>query len=80
VPIVFLLVLSSGYYEILRRLFRAGRTNGATPALSDPTIGTPLPVAPESSVKSWEDVSTEFRMMVYDILHRFREEIRSGRK
>ena len=80
VPIVFLLVLLSGYYEIIRRLFRSGRTNGMTPATPDPTIGTPRAAQPDNSVKSWEDVGFEFRMMVYDIIHRFREEIQSNRK
>lgn len=80
VPVVFLLVLLSGYYDIIRRLFRSGRANGMTPATSDPTIGTPRAAQPDNSVKSWEDVGFEFRMMVYDIIHRFREEIQSDRK
>jgi hypothetical protein len=80
VPVVFLLVLLSGYYEIIRRLFRSGRTNGMAPTIPDPTIGTPRAAQPDNSVKSWEDVGFEFRMMVYDIIHRFREEIQSDRK
>jgi len=80
VPIVFLLVLLSGYYEIIRRLFRSGRANGMVPTTPDPTIGTPRAAQPDNSVKSWEDVGFEFRMMVYDIIHRFREEIQSNRK
>jgi hypothetical protein len=79
-PIVFLLVLATGYYEILRRLFRSGRTNGTAPAVSDPTIGTPKPGSFANGIKSWEEVGVEFRMMVYDILHRFREEIRGDRR
>jgi small-conductance mechanosensitive channel len=80
VPIVFILVLATGYYEILRRLFRSGRTNGTTPETPDPMIGTPRPAPLENEVKSWEDVGTEFRMMIWDIIHRFRDEIRSDRK
>ena len=34
-----------------------------------------LPPA-SSSPKSWEDVGAELRMMLYDLIHRFREEIR----
>lgn len=79
VPLVFILVLATGYYEILKQLFRSGRLNGATPSVSDPTIGTPKPESNGNGVKSWEDVHTEFRMMVWDIIHRFREEIH-GRK
>lgn len=80
VPIVFILVLATGYYEILRRLFRSGRPNGSTLATSDPMIGTPRPDTGDTGVKTWEDVGAEFRMMVYDIIHRFREEIQGNRK
>ncbi len=79
VPLVFLLVLISGYYEILRRLFRSGRTNGSAPAVSDPMIGTPRPEGTGNGTRSWDDIHTEFRMMVWDLLHRFREEIRIRR-
>jgi len=80
VPVVFLLVLANGYYEIIRRLFRTGLTNGSVSATPDPTIGTPRAAPNENGVRSWEDVGVEFRMMVYDILHRFREEIRGNRR
>ncbi|WAC05298.1 MAG: hypothetical protein OS112_01330 [Methanoregula sp.] len=80
VPVVFLLVLANGYYDIIRRLFRSGMTNGAGPATPDPTIGTPRAASNGNGVKSWEEVGVEFRMMVYDILHRFREEIRGDRR
>jgi hypothetical protein len=79
IPMVFLLVLVTGYYEIIRRLFRSGRTNGEITAISDPTIGTPRMAHSENGTKSWEEVGIEFRMMVYDIIHRFREEIRGDR-
>ena len=79
-PIIFLLVLATGYYEIIRRLFRTGMTNSAAPATPDPTIGTPRATPHENGVRSWEEVGSEFRMMVYDILHRFREEIRGDRR
>ncbi len=78
VPVVFLLVLVTGYYEIIRRLFRSGISNGKTLATPDPTIGTPLVAQPDNGIKSWEEVGIEFRMMVYDIIHRFREEIRKN--
>ncbi len=80
VPIVFVLVLVTGYYEIIRRLFRSGRTNGMAPAIPDPTIGTPRMAPPENSIKSWEEVGTEFRMMLYEIIQRFRDEIRRSRR
>jgi hypothetical protein len=76
VPIVFLLVLVTGYYEIIRRLFRSGMTNGMAPAIPDPTIGTPRMAPPDNAIRSWEEVGIEFRMMLYEIIHRFRDEIR----
>jgi hypothetical protein len=80
VPIVFLLVLATGYYDIIRRLFRSGWTNGMAANTPDPTIGTPRMAPPDNGIKSWEEVGIEFRMMVYDIIHRFREEIRGNHK
>jgi hypothetical protein len=80
VPIVFLLVLVTGYYEIIRRLFRSGRTNGMAPAIPDPTIGTPRMAPPDNSIRSWEEVGIEFRMMLYEIIQRFRDEIRRSRR
>jgi hypothetical protein len=73
VPVVFILVLVTGYYEIIRRLFRSGMTNGAVPVTPDPTIGTPRAPPADNGIRSWEEVGVEFRMMVYDIIHRFRE-------
>jgi hypothetical protein len=81
VPVIFLLVLITGYYEIIRRLFRSGIINGGSSTTPDPTIGTPrLTPATNGGIKSWDDVGIEFRMMVYDIIHRFREEIRGNHK
>lgn len=80
VPLVFLLVLVNGYFEIIRRLFRSGMTNNAGTATPDPTIGTPRAAPNGNGIRSWEEVGIEFRMMVYDILHRFREEIRGDQR
>jgi hypothetical protein len=79
VPLVFLIVLATGYFEIMRRLWKQ-------PNL-DVDIGVNV-VHQESfedsehlvsDVKSWEEIGAEFRMMLYDIIHRFREEIKKGR-
>ena len=81
VPVVFLLVLITGYYEIIRRLFRSGIINGGSSTTPDPTIGTPrITPATNGGIKSWDDIGIEFRLMVYDIIHLFREEIRGNHK
>jgi hypothetical protein len=33
-------------------------------------------VQPASDARSWEEIGAEFRMMLYDIFHRIREDIR----
>lgn len=76
VPLVFLIVLASGYFEIMRQLWWVPRTepdDGVQVAREAP------PAPPETNVtdaKSWEDIGIEFRYMLYDLLHRFRQEIR----
>jgi hypothetical protein len=78
VPIVFIIVLLAGYYEIICDLWAkaklrdqsdvevAGETVSAT--------GSPAVTSP----KSWEDIGAELRLMLYDLLHRFRAEIRKN--
>jgi len=76
VPLVFIVVIISGYYEIIHELWArskfepdAANVDGA----EIPVMASPL--QPESDVKSWDEIGAEFRLMLYDILHRFREEI-----
>ena len=79
VPLVFLIVLVGGYYKILRHLFQDRRANGTVAAVADPMIGTPAPGGDGNGAKTWEDVHTEFRMMLWDLFHRIREEL-SGKR
>jgi hypothetical protein len=76
VPVVFIIVLITGYYEIICDLSsRARLTSETATAGADVGIPPSLPTArPEA--KSWEEIGAEFRLMLYDIIHRFREEIR----
>jgi hypothetical protein len=75
VPLVFLIVLACGYYEIMRQLWWVPRTE------SDERVHITheAPSAPSqtavSDAKSWEEIGDEFRLMLYDLLHRFRQEI-----
>jgi len=76
IPLVFLIVLACGYYEIMRQLWW-------TPHIpSNPDVqvfNEAPPAAPATGIadaKSWEEIGAEFRLMLYDLLHRFRQEIR----
>ena len=77
VPLIFLIVLTSGYYAILRQL-------SWQPKIDEVGYDT-LVVHDEyqyqasqqvTDAKSWEEIGIEFRLMLFDILHRFREDIR----
>lgn len=76
VPLVFLIVLACGYYEIMRQLWWVPRrelNEGVEIAHDVP----PVPLHTEvSDAKSWEEIGDEFRLMLYDLFHRFRQEIR----
>jgi hypothetical protein len=77
VPIVFLIVLASGYYEIMRNLWWQPRLEhepeSETVVFHEETAGQVLQNT--SDTKSWEEVGLEFRLMLFDIFHRFREDI-----
>ncbi|MFZ1126628.1 hypothetical protein [Methanoregula sp.] len=74
VPIVFIMVLVSGYYEIICDLWAKAKIRDESDTVVH-AYAADLPVS-SSSQKSWDDVGAELRMMLYDLLHRFREEIR----
>lgn len=76
VPLVFIIVLATGYYEIMRRLWwqpNLDAESGANVVHQESFEETVQPVSDE---KSWEEIGAEFRMMLYDIIHRFRQEIK----
>ncbi|HVN73520.1 MAG TPA: hypothetical protein VMT44_02875 [Methanoregula sp.] len=76
VPLVFIVVLVSGYFEIVKQLFRQARQ---APADDQVTVSPDHPRAvdqPLSDAKSWEEIGEEFRMVIYDLLHRFRQEVK----
>jgi hypothetical protein len=78
VPLVFLIVLASGYYEIMRQLWwqpKLGHETGSdTLVLHEEHPGQATQNVPDT--KSWEEIGLEFRLMLFDIIHRFRENIR----
>ena len=77
VPLVFIIVLASGYFEIMRQLWWQPRIDQTD---DDQVVHeSHMGVSPDDRVndaKSWEEIGGEFRMMLYDILHRFRQEIK----
>ena len=76
VPLVFLIVLASGYFEIMRRLWWRPNLDGDTGAEEVHLESFEESEQPVSNAKSWEEIGVEFRMMLYDIIHRFRKEIK----
>ncbi len=74
VPIVFIIVLLAGYYEIICELWAKARIRDESETVVHAADSTPF--IQSSAPKSWDDVSAELRMMLYEIIHRFREEIR----
>lgn len=78
VPLVFLIILVSGYYVIFRQLSEQAKTDGEdgsdTLLVHGERYNSAAPVA--SDARSWEEIGGEFRVMLYDIVHRIREDIR----
>lgn len=78
VVLVFFIVLASGYYAILQEISWQPELEGDDS--SDTFIGYSeyhdSAAHPVTDAKSWEEIGGEFRMMIYDIIHRFREDIR----
>jgi len=73
VPVVFIIVLLAGYYEIICDLWAKAKIRDE----SDTVVHSASDLPPvNSSPKSWDEVGAELRMMLYDLFHRFREEIR----
>jgi hypothetical protein len=81
VPIVFLIVLVSGYYEIMRQLWwqpKPGHEPESETVVFHEETPVQVPQNP-SDTKSWEEIGLEFRLMLFDIMHGFRNEIRKKR-
>jgi len=78
VPLVFLVVLISGYYVIFRQL--SEQPEKESEDMSDTLMGHgeryDSAAQPVSDARSWEEIGEEFRGMMFDIFHRIREDIR----
>jgi hypothetical protein len=74
IPLVFLVVLATGYIEIMRQLWWMPK---AVPDEQVVHEGTATPKeGGTSDAKTWEEIGVEFRLALYDLLHRFRQEIK----
>jgi hypothetical protein len=79
VPLVFLIVLVTGYYVIFRQLSEqkpiseGNGAHGTNPVYGE-SYGPGTPSEPDA--RSWDEIGAEFRVMLYDIFHRIREDIR----
>jgi hypothetical protein len=77
VPLVFLLVLASGYFEIMRQLWWQPRIDRDLDGQIVHEIHRDASYSERvNDAKTWEEIAAEFRMMLFDILHRFRQEIK----
>ena len=76
VPLIFLIVLAGGYFEIMRQLWWQPRAEQEGDELVVHEIQSDRQPEPVSDAKSWEEIGAEFRLMMYDIMHRFRQEVR----
>ncbi|MFY9749954.1 MAG: hypothetical protein WAK75_04480 [Methanoregula sp.] len=74
VPVVFIIVLLAGYYEIICDLWAKAKIRDESDTVVHASASNPA--VSVSSPKSWDDVGAELRMMLYDIIHRFRDEIK----
>jgi len=76
VPLIFFIVLLTGYLEIVWQLSlqpKASMEDGIAVITAD------YPKADNQTVsdaKSWDEIGAEFRLMLYDVLRRFRQEIK----
>jgi magnesium-transporting ATPase (P-type) len=66
-PLIFVIVLLAGYMSIFSQVKGEEEEREKVPA---------GPGTPPAGKKTWEDIREEFRQLVYDILHRFRNEIK----
>jgi hypothetical protein len=76
IPLVFLIVLACGYYEIMRQLWWIPRPVPEDGASVDHQTSPGTTREGVTDAKSWDEIGAEFRLALYDLLHRFRQEIK----
>ena len=76
VPLVFLVVLATGHLEILRKIWWQPKRGPEDVVIVSPEPGETSKDHPASDAKSWEELGAEFRLVMFDILQRFRDEVK----
>lgn len=76
IPLLFILILATGYFEIMRQLWWIPKVEKDTDGQVVHQVPAVYPEAGVSDAKSWEEIGVEFRLMLYDLFHRFRQEIK----
>jgi hypothetical protein len=76
IPLIFLLILISGYLGIMRRFWWQSKQDAAGETDIVQLVSVEEKDRPVSGEKSWEEIGAEFRLMLFDIIHCFRQEIK----
>ena len=76
IPLLFIIVLATGYFEIMRQLWWIPKVEDDPDGQVVHQVPAVYPEIGESDAKSWEEIGVEFRLMLYDLFHRFRQEIK----
>lgn len=76
IPLLFLIVIAGGYYEIMRKLWWSPKPEPDPDAQVVYDTSSIPSQQPARDIKSWEEIGAECRLVLYDLLHRFRQEIK----
>jgi hypothetical protein len=76
IPLIFFIVLLTGYLEIIRQLWRRPKSEMDDGAVVIPPDHPNAEDQTVSDAKSWDEIGAEFRLVLYDVLRRFRQEIK----
>ena len=79
VPLVFIIVLTSGYFTILRQVWWQPKEVTEIDGRVLYPEQDPDRAKIVSDAKSWEEIGAEFRLMLFDIIHRLRQEVNKNK-
>ena len=79
VPLVFIIVLTGGYFTILRQVWWKPKEEKEIDGRVLYPEQDPDRAKIVSDAKSWEEIGAEFRLMLFDIIHRLRQEVNKNK-